>query len=60
MKVLHNLDFSCCANCIGSNPLFRTTVGNDCLDYRGVLISGVDLYYKGTFYSVLITGVSSL
>ena len=31
-------------------------------DYRGVLISGVNLYYKaqfGTFVSVLNTGVSS-
>ena len=33
-----------------------------CPDYRGVLISGVNLYYKaqfGTFVSVLDTGVSS-
>ena len=33
-----------------------------CLDYRGVLISGVNLYYKaqfGTFVSVLNKGVSS-
>ena len=33
-----------------------------CPDYRGVLISGVNLYYKaqfGTFVSVLNTGVSS-
>ena len=33
-----------------------------CPDYRGVLIAGVDLYYKaqfGTFASVLNTGVSS-
>ena len=33
-----------------------------CPDYRGVLISGVNLYYKaqfGTFLSVLNTGVSS-
>ena len=33
-----------------------------CPDYRGVLISGVNLYYKaqcGTFASVLNTGVSS-
>ena len=33
-----------------------------CPDYRGVLISGVNLYYKaqfGTFISVLNTGVSS-
>ena len=32
-----------------------------CPDYRGVLISGVSLYYKaqfGTFVSVLNTGVS--
>ena len=34
-----------------------------CPDYRGVLISGVNLYYKaqfGTFVSVLNTGVSSI
>ena len=34
-----------------------------CPDYRGVLISGVNLYYKaqfGTFASVLNTGVSSI
>ena len=33
-----------------------------CPDYRGVLISGVNLYYKaqfGTFVSILNTGVSS-
>ena len=33
-----------------------------CPDYRGVLISGVNLYYKAqfrTFVSVLNTGVSS-
>ena len=33
-----------------------------CPEYRGVLISGVNLYYKaqfGTFVSVLNTGVSS-
>ena len=33
-----------------------------CFDYRGVLISGVNLYYKAqfkTFVSVLNTGVSS-
>ena len=33
-----------------------------CPDYRGVSISGVNLYYKaqfGTFVSVLNTGVSS-
>ena len=32
-------------------------------DYRGVLVSGVNLYYKaqfGTFLSVLNTGVSSI
>ena len=34
-----------------------------CPDYRGVLISGVNLYYKvqfGTSVSVLNTGVSSI
>ena len=30
-----------------------------CPDYRGVLISGVKVYYKATFVSVLNTGVSS-
>ena len=34
-----------------------------CPDYRGILILGVNLYYKaqfGTFVSVLNTGVSSI
>ena len=34
----------------------------NCPEYRGVLISGVNLYYKaqfGTFVSVINTGVSS-
>ena len=45
------------------NHSIPVTLGtNNSPDYRGVLISGVNLYYKaqfGTFVSVLNTGVSS-
>ena len=44
-------------------PLFQTPLGKyKCPDYRDVVISGVNLYYKahfGTFVSILNTGVSS-